>query len=76
MQSLSPIVLVGLFIAIAIATLIAFEAGLRLGRWRSRKPNPEALLPARVLVTSNARDALVHPRLHVRAGLVSLRQQN
>ena len=52
MQSLTPIVLVGLFIAIVIATLSAFEAGLRLGRWRSQKPNPEALLPARVLVTS------------------------
>ena len=52
MQSISPIVLVGLFIAIVIATLLAFEAGLWLGRWRSRKPNPEALLPARVLVTS------------------------
>src|SRR5258705_333488 len=50
--SLSPIFLVGLFVAIAIATLLAFEAGLRLGRWRSRKPNPEALLPVRVLVTS------------------------
>jgi hypothetical protein len=51
-QSLSPIFLVGLFIAIAIATLLAFEAGLWLGKWRSRKPNPEALLPVRVLVTS------------------------
>ena len=51
-QSISPIVLVGLFIAIVIATLLAFEAGLWLGRWRSRKPNPEELLPARVLVTS------------------------
>ena len=52
MQSISPIVLVGLFIAIVIATLLAFEAGLWLGRWRSRRPNPEELLPARVLVTS------------------------
>jgi hypothetical protein len=51
-QSLSPIVLVGLFIAIAIATLLAFEAGLWLGRWRSRKPNPEELPPVRMLVTS------------------------
>jgi hypothetical protein len=50
--SLSPIFLVGLFVAIAIATLLAFEAGLWLGRWRSRKPNPEALLPVRMLVTS------------------------
>lgn len=52
MESLSPIFLVVLFVAISIATLLAFEAGLRLGRWRSSKPNPEALLPVRVLVTS------------------------
>ena len=52
MQSLSPILLVGLFIAIVIATLLAFEAGLWLGRWRSRKPNPEELPPVRMLVTS------------------------
>jgi len=51
-QSISPIVLVGLFIAIVIATLLAFEAGLWLGRWRSRRPNPEEILHARVLVTS------------------------
>src|SRR6266576_3034762 len=51
-QSLSQVFLIGLFVAIAIATLLAFEAGLRLGRWRSQKPNPEALLPVRVLVTS------------------------
>jgi len=51
-QSLSPVFLFGLFVVIASATLLAFEAGLWLGRWRSRRPNPEALLPVRMLVTS------------------------
>jgi len=41
-----------LYVAIAIATLLAFEAGLRFGRWRSLKPDPEAPLPVRMLVTS------------------------
>jgi hypothetical protein len=48
----TPLVLIALFIAALTATLLAFEAGLRLGRWRSRKPNPEQLLPVRVLVNS------------------------
>jgi hypothetical protein len=52
MQALSQLFLFGVFVAIAIATLLAFEAGLWLGRWRSQKPNPEALLPVRMLVTS------------------------
>jgi len=52
MQPITPSLLGGLFIAIVAGTLLAFEAGLRLGRWRSRKPNPEALLPVRMLVTS------------------------
>jgi len=49
---LSPALLVGLYIAIVVATLLAFEAGLWLGKWRSGRPNPEALLPVRMLVTS------------------------
>ena len=52
MQPITPLFLVGLFVAILLGTLLAFEVGLRLGRWRSRKPNPEALLPVRMLVTS------------------------
>ena len=52
LHSGSTLFLVGLFVAIVIATLVAFEAGLWLGRWRSRQPNPEALLPVRMLVTS------------------------
>jgi hypothetical protein len=49
---LSPALLVGLYFAIVVATLLAFEAGLWLGRWRSGKPNPEAILPVRMLVMS------------------------
>jgi hypothetical protein len=52
MQPITPLFLGGLFVAIVVGTLLAFEAGLWLGRWRSRKPNPEALLPVRMLVTS------------------------
>ncbi|HSE35837.1 MAG TPA: hypothetical protein VLG74_00955 [Blastocatellia bacterium] len=52
MQPITPLFLVGLFVAILLGTLLAFEVGLHLGRWRSRKPNPEALLPVRMLVTS------------------------
>jgi len=52
LASLSPALLVALYFAIVIATLLAFEAGLWLGRWRSGKPSPEAILPVRVLVTS------------------------
>jgi len=52
MQPITPSLLGGLFVAIVVGTLLAFEAGLRLGRWRSRKPNAEALLPVRMLVTS------------------------
>jgi len=48
----SPVVLVALFTATLLAELLAFEGGLRLGRWRSQRANPEPPLPARVLVTS------------------------
>ncbi len=43
---------VALFIATVIVALLAFESGLRFGRWRSQRPNPEPLLPARTLVAS------------------------
>jgi hypothetical protein len=52
LASLSPAFLVGLYFAIVIATLLAFEAGLWFGRWRSGKPSPEAILPVRMLVAS------------------------
>ena len=52
MQPITPSFLGGLFVAIVVGTLLSFETGLRLGRWRSRQPNPEALLPVRMLVTS------------------------
>jgi hypothetical protein len=49
---LSPALVLGLYFAIVIANLLAFEAGLWFGKWRSGKPNPEAILPVRMLVTS------------------------
>jgi hypothetical protein len=48
----TPLVLIALFVAAVTATLLAFQAGLRLGRWRRGKPDPEQLLPVRVLVVS------------------------
>jgi hypothetical protein len=48
----SPVLLAALFAATLMAELLAFEGGLRLGRWRSQRANPEPPLPARVLVTS------------------------
>jgi hypothetical protein len=41
-----------LFIGTAFAILASFEAGLRLGRWRSRRPDLEPLLPARMIISS------------------------
>src|SRR4029450_12412716 len=52
LASLSPAIILGLYFAIVIANLLAFEAGLWFGRWRSGKPSPEAILPVRMLVTS------------------------
>ena len=49
---MSPLFLVALFGATVCVSLLAFEGGLRLGRWRRRQPNPEQLLPVRVLVAS------------------------
>jgi len=48
----SPMFLLALFTATMVIALIAFECGFRFGRWRSRQPDPEPLMPARVLVTS------------------------
>jgi len=49
---MSPLLLTALFISTVIVALLAFEGGLLFGRWRSRQPNPEPLLPARTLVAS------------------------
>jgi hypothetical protein len=52
-MQLPPFVLfVSLFIATVAATLVAFECGLRFGRWRSQQPDPEPQLPVRTLVAS------------------------
>jgi hypothetical protein len=47
-----PFFLVALFVATVSVALLAFEGGLRLGNWRSRQPNPEQLLPVRLLAAS------------------------
>jgi hypothetical protein len=52
MQMMSPLMMVLVFVASAIVTLIAFKAGLRLGQWRSLQPDPEPQLPVRTLVAS------------------------
>src|SRR5262245_24405426 len=52
MQSMTPLMLLGLFIGTVLLTLIAFEAGRRFGLWRSFQPNPEPQLPVRALVAS------------------------
>jgi hypothetical protein len=41
-----------LFIGTAILILLAFEGGLRLGRWRAALPDPEPPLPARMIIGS------------------------
>jgi hypothetical protein len=48
-ESLSPILL---FIATAVLILVAFEVGLKLGRWRVGQPDPEPPLPARMIIGS------------------------
>jgi hypothetical protein len=45
-------ILAGLFVCTAFVVLIAFECGLRLGRWRSTRPDPEPQLPARMIIAS------------------------
>ena len=52
MQWVWPLSLVTLFAGTVIITLVAFEGGLRLGRWRRQRPDPEPLLPVRSLVAS------------------------
>jgi hypothetical protein len=52
MQWVWPLSLMTLFIGTVIIALLAFKGGLRLGRWRSRRPDPEPLLPVRSLVAS------------------------
>jgi len=51
-MTMSPLLLVALFGGTVLATLLAFEGGLRFGSWRSHQPDPEQLLPVRLLVTS------------------------
>jgi hypothetical protein len=51
-MTMSPLFLAALFGGTVLATLLAFEGGLRFGRWRSHQPDPEQLLPVRLLVTS------------------------
>src|SRR5215471_6685096 len=48
----AAIVLLGLFIGTAFVVLVAFECGLRIGRWRSQQPDPEPPLPARMIISS------------------------
>jgi serine/threonine-protein kinase len=49
---MSPLLLVVLFIATVIVVVLAFQGGLLFGRWRSRQPDPEPVLPVRTLVAS------------------------
>lgn len=44
--------LFALFAVTVIVVLVAFETGLGLGRWRSRQPLPEPLLPARMIISA------------------------
>jgi len=50
---MSPLQLFALFVMTVILVALAFEAGLHLGRWRSRRPDPEPQLPVRTLVASS-----------------------
>jgi hypothetical protein len=38
---MSPLLLTGVFIVTVAVALLAFEAGLRLGRWRGRRLDPD-----------------------------------
>ena len=49
---MSSLALSGVFIATVAVALLAFEAGLRLGRWRRRQPDPEPQQPILTLVAS------------------------
>ena len=48
----SPISIAGIFAATAILQLLAFHAGVQLGRWRSRQADPEPPLSVRTIVAS------------------------
>jgi hypothetical protein len=48
---MSPLLLVVLFATTVAAALLAFEAGLRFGRWRAQRPDPEQLRPVGLFVT-------------------------
>src|SRR5262245_32039492 len=50
MQSISVPLLIGLFVVTVAAAMLAFEGGVRFGRWRSRKPHPEPQEPAKTLL--------------------------
>jgi hypothetical protein len=39
------------FIGTTLVILASFEVGLRYGRWRGQKPDPEPLLPARMILS-------------------------
>ena len=43
--------LVAIFLGIACTALLAFEIGLKVGKWRSRQANPESEVAARVITT-------------------------
>ncbi len=49
---MSPLLHLALFAASVLAVLLAFQAGLWFGRWRSQRPDPEPQLPVRTLVAS------------------------
>src|SRR5262245_24334785 len=52
MPLMSPSLLIVVFLATAGLTLLAFEGGLKFGKWRSSRPHPEPQLPVRALVAS------------------------
>ena len=48
---ISATLLLTMFAGIFSAALIAFESGLRLGKWKREQPHPESEAAARVIVT-------------------------
>jgi hypothetical protein len=51
-RKMTIILLPLLFFGTVTVVLLAFEVGLRFGRWRSQQPDPEPQLPARMIITS------------------------
>lgn len=49
---MSPLFLAAAFVATVIVALLAFEGGIRLGRWRSEQPGAEPHQPVITLVAS------------------------